>query len=79
MIFATTAGIPGVTFCGFIFIIMMASLKSFGKPYLWPFAPFNLNFAIKSIFKKDIKNDNLRNPLLTDDNLKRSKKLWKKL
>ena len=75
MIFATTAGIPGVTFCGFIFIIMMASLKSFGKPYLWPFAPFNLNFAIKSIFKKDIKNDNLRNPLLTDDNLKRSKKL----
>lgn len=74
MIFATGAGIPGITFCGFLFIIIMASMKSFGKPYLWPFAPFNFNFARKSIFKKDLKKDILRNPLLTDNNYKRSDK-----
>ena len=75
MIFATTAGIAGITFCGFLFIIVMSSMKSFGKPYLWPFAPFNLNFARKSIFKKHINNDTSRNPLLTDTNFKRSKKI----
>ena len=72
MIFSTIFGIPGITFCGFLFIIIMSDLKSFGKPYLYPFAPFNKNLASKTIFKKDIKKENKRNPLLTDKNYTRS-------
>lgn len=74
MIFATFFGIAGIAFCGVIFTIIMCDMKSFGKPYLYPFAPFNFKLALKTIFKQNIKKQKLRNPLLTNTNYKRSSK-----
>lgn len=73
MISATILGMPGLIFCFFFFIITLCSLKSFGKPYLYPYAPINIKMLTNSIFKKDLKKDNKRNPLLTDSNYIRSK------
>lgn len=73
MIFATCFGIPGIFLCGILFIIKLADLKSFGKPYLYPLAPFNLNNIKNVLFKKNIKHNKYRNKLLTNINYKRSK------
>ncbi len=75
MLFATFLGIPGVIFSSFIFIVTLCDIKSFGKPYLYPFAPFNKNMITNSIIKRNVKNVNKRNPLLTDKNYTRSKKI----
>lgn len=72
MIFSTILGLPGIFFCGILFIIYLSDLKSFGKPYLFPFAPFNFNFLKKKTVKENIKQDIKRNPLLTDINYTRS-------
>ena len=40
LLFASLAGLLGVLIAGFIFIINVSSIKSFGVPYLAPFAPF---------------------------------------
>ncbi len=72
MIFATIFGIPGLIFCFFLFIVTLCSLKSFGKPYLYPFAPINIKMIVSSIIKKQLKKDDMRNQLLTDSNYKRS-------
>ena len=73
MISSTIIGLPGIAFCGFLFIITMSGLKSFGKPYLYPFAPFDLKLALKTIFKKEQKDNKRRIPYLTNINIKRSK------
>ena len=73
MIASTIIGLPGIAFCGFLFVITMSSLKSFGKPYLYPFAPFDLKLALKTIFKKEQKDNKRRIPYLTNTNIKRSK------
>ena len=73
MIASTIIGLPGIAFCGFLFVITMSSLKSFGKPYLYPFAPFDLKLALKTIFKKKKKDNKRRIPYLTNTNIKRSK------
>lgn len=72
MIFATLLGLPGLFFCGILFIICLCDLKSFGKPYLFPFAPFNFRFFKRNVVKMNIKKDKYRNPLLTDKNHIRS-------
>lgn len=40
LIFASFLGIVGLVFASFLFITIISSLKSFGKPYLYPLAPF---------------------------------------
>lgn len=72
MISSSVLGMPGLIFCMILFIINLCSLKSFGKPYLYPYAPLNIKMLISSIFKKELKNDNKRNPLLTNSNYIRS-------
>ena len=78
MLFATILGLPGLYFCIFLFVIYLSSLKSFGKPYLYPFAPFNFEGIKDTLLKQNIKEIKKRNPLLTDKNITRSKNLWKK-
>lgn len=72
MLFGTFLGIPGLIFCLFLFIIKLSSIKSFGKPYLYPLSPINFKMITSSIIKKELKKDNKRNTLLTDTNYKRS-------
>ena len=73
MLFATTLGIVGIFFAGILLIVKLASLNPFGKPYLYPLIPLNKHFLLNSIIKRNKKNDNLRMPILTDSNCKRSK------
>ena len=40
----------------FFFVIYLSSLKSFGKPYLYPFAPFNFEGIKDTLLKQNIKN-----------------------
>ena len=75
MLFSTILGLPGLYFCMFLFVIYLSSLKSFGKPYLYPFAPFNLEGIKDTLLKQNIKEIKKRNPLLTDKNITRSKNL----
>lgn len=49
LIFSTTMGLIGFVCAGIIFLTKLASLESFGIPYLKPFSPFN-----KAIFQDSI-------------------------
>lgn len=73
LIFASFLGIVGLVFASFLFIIIISSLKSFGKPYLYPIAPYG-NTKIKDSFIvpsiKNLKQD----PILTKDKVIK----WKK-
>lgn len=73
MLFATFFGIYGIFLCGTLLILELADMKSFGKPYLYPIAPFNLEFFTENIFKKNIKKVSNRMPILTNKNKKRSR------
>lgn len=77
MLFATCFGIPGIFFALFLLLIDLSSLDSFGKPYLYPFAPFNKHFAKESLLKDGIKKEKFRMPILTNKNKIRSR-TWKK-
>ena len=56
MIGASFLGIIGLLVIGLIFLTKLASTKSFGKPYLMPFVPINLNGLKNSIIKKPLPN-----------------------
>jgi len=73
MLFATCFGIPGIAFALFLLVIDIASLDSFGKPYLYPFAPFNKLFAKQALIKQNIKKVTKRMPILTNKNRTRSR------
>ncbi len=73
MLFAACFGIPGIILCGVLFITKLADIKSFGKPYLYPIAPFSLKFFLVNVFKRSLKKDNMRSPLLTDSNYRRNR------
>ena len=69
MILASTLGIYGI-FLGLILLITkLASITSFDKPYLAPFAPFVANEQKDAILKINAQNKiQRRNPLLTTKN-----------
>lgn len=73
MLLATCFGIIGIFFAIFILLIDICSINSFGKPYLYPFTPFNKRFAEEAIIKKGIKKETKRMPLLTNKNYTRSR------
>lgn len=50
IVFASLAGIIGVTIAGFIFIISASSMKVLGVPYLIPILPFRVKDLAGSIF-----------------------------
>lgn len=69
MILASTLGIYGIFLGGLLLITKLASINSFGIPYLAPFSPLILNEQKDAILKLNTKNKiKKRNPLLTDKN-----------
>lgn len=70
MIFASLLGIVGIYFCSFLFIVILSSYKSFGKPYLYPFAPINFKVLKDSLIR--LKNNRgEKNPLLVNNEVKK--------
>jgi len=72
---AATLGIYGIIILGIFFIIKLCSISSFGKPFTFPFAPFNLREQKDAIIR--MSKDKLwnRNPLTAKKNLTRLKKM----
>lgn len=71
LISAAFFGIYGIVLIGIYFIIKLCSIKSFGKPFLFPFAPFNLKEQKDTIIR--LSKDKLyeRNPLTAKKNITR--------
>ena len=76
MILATCFGIPGIFMAVFILLITIIDLDSFSYPYLYPIAPLNITFLTRFLFKLNIKKDNKRPKIITNNNTR--SKLWKK-
>ena len=66
LIFASFLGIVGLVFASFLFIIIMSSLKSFGKPYLYPIAPLGKS-KIKDSFIVPKVSKLKQDPILAKD------------
>lgn len=69
MIFASFLGLAGVYFCSFLFLTMLASYKSFGKPFLYPLAPINFKMLKDSFIKIKGEPKKTKNPLLIKDDI----------
>lgn len=73
LFFSTALGIYGI-FLGSIFLIInLTSLKSFGKPYLSPFAPFIFSEQKDALIKLTDDKIKKRNPYLTKKNIIRGR------
>ena len=73
LISAAFLGIYGIIILGIFFIIRLCSIETFGKPFMFPFAPFNLKEQKDAIIR--MSKDKLwnRNPLTAKKNLTRIK------
>ena len=74
MLGAAFMGLIGVVVVGIFFIIKLASTKSFGKPYLIPFAPTYIEGLKNSIIKFPLRKLYKRRKFLSNNTIKRSVK-----
>lgn len=58
-------GLYGLVIGSFLIVVNLCNVESFGKPYLYPIAPFNMNYLFKTLLKKD--KDNKRSKILSDN------------
>ena len=74
LISAALLGIYGIVLTGIFFIIKLSSIETFGKPFMFPFAPFNLKEQKDAIIR--LSKDKLwnRNPMTAKKNIIRLKK-----
>lgn len=61
-------GILGLVFAGFYFLIRINKIHSFGKPYFYPFVPFDKTYFFKTALKWPIRKDKYRSEMLTKQN-----------
>jgi spore germination protein KA len=74
IILAAGAGLYGVFIAGLIFIINISSIKSFGIPYLTPFAPLFLKEQNNGLFISNKRRFNTRSHLTAKSNTERQDK-----
>lgn len=65
---ASFFGLFGLVIAGIIFLTHIANTSSYKKPFSYPFAPFNLNYFRKELFKKPKYKDRFRSNMLTNKN-----------
>ena len=70
MIGATMLGVIGIAATFIFFLIKLTSLKSFGKPYLLPYAPTSIQGLKNSIIQLPLKWRNKRQSYLSDNQIK---------
>ena len=61
-------GLYGILFMFLYFLSHITELKSMGKPYFYPIAPFDKVYLFKVLFKRKITLDTKRSKLLTNKN-----------
>lgn len=69
LFFASVYGLFGLIISTLIFFIHICSLKTLGKPYFYPIAPFNKNYFNKMFIKSDSTKDTKRSNLLAAKNI----------
>ncbi len=72
LLFAASFGLLGIVMAGFIFIIYISSIKSFGIPFLAPIAPFYPSEQRNAIFLSNKRKFKFRSFLTAKKNIKRS-------
>ncbi len=77
LIFAALLGIYGIIILGILFIVRITSIETFGKPFTFPFAPFNLKEQKDAIIRMNRTKLWNRNPLTATKNLRRIKEIKK--
>lgn len=70
MVGASTLGIIGLVFVFIYFLLEASSLKSWGKPYLLPFAPTSISELKDSIIRMPLKDLKKRPNYLSDNHIK---------
>jgi spore germination protein KA len=75
LLFGSTFGIIGMLVGGIFLTIQLCSVKSFGKPYLTPFAPFIGRSQRGAILRFPLAGSETRSTLLTDKNFIRQRKV----
>lgn len=74
LLLASIYGLYGVFIGTCIFAIHVCNLKTLGKPYFYPIAPFNTKYFNKMFVKSDFINDTKRSHLLTKNNTTKQRK-----
>jgi len=64
-------GIPGFVFGTALFIVLLACTRSFNRPYLWPFIPFDGRSLAALLVRPPELQNKKRNPLLKPQQLDR--------
>lgn len=75
LIFASLLGIVGIVFSMFLFLIITTSIKSFGKPYLYPIAPLGKSKIIDSFIVTN-KNNQKQDPILNKNEVLKWKNIF---
>lgn len=70
MLWAAFLGIVGVIICFMFFVVKLSSVKSFGKPYLMPFAPTDFAGLKNSIVKYPLKTLKKRPSYLSNNTIR---------
>ena len=65
LLFTIIFGLYGLVIGSFLIVINLCNVESFGKPYLFPIAPYDKNYFFKTLLKKD--KDTKRNKILSDN------------
>ena len=68
LILAILFGLYGLVIGSFIMLVHLCSVSTFGKPYLYPLAPFDKTYLFKTILKSN--KDTRRSRLLSDNRTK---------
>ncbi|HHT38581.1 MAG TPA: spore germination protein [Mollicutes bacterium] len=74
IVLSSFAGLYGVLVAGLIFVINISSIKSFGIPYLTPFAPFFLKEQNNGVFLSNKRKFNVRSRLTAKKDIERQAK-----
>ncbi len=61
-------GILGIVLASLYFLIRINKIHSFGKPYFYPFVPFDKTYFYKTVLKSPLKKDRKRSKMLTNTN-----------
>lgn len=70
MLWASFLGIVGVILCFMFFVVKLSSVKSFGKPYLMPFAPTDFSGLKNSIVRYPLKSQKKRPSYLSNNTIR---------
>ncbi len=68
LVFGSFLGVYGILLAGFLIVIELCTVKSFGKPFLSPIIPFDFKELKESLIKSPLPKLTQRNKMVTENN-----------